>query len=270
MKRRERTTQRYYSATPATIPAPGGNGGYYPNNGANYAPTYGGDWSDVYQARPARPASVAADVAVPGLQALISGLIAGALTLAGGLAFDYPLEYAGAVALAVLAIAWALLLADHRRLLWAVENLTRRDLDGDGATGEPAAAEPARLILEVKHTGTGDKRGLDFHHLGIDAHAFLLWARAALEGQTLAVGAWVGRGRPFSRGQYDALMGELERAGIIRLTDPKNPQSGRELTAPGRAALRACVREYATPTAHDATQAGGVGDPSGGVRYAGQ
>lgn len=270
MKRRERTTQRYYSATPATIPAPGGNGGYYPSNGANYAPTYTGAWDDIYQARPARPASVAADVAVPGLQALISGLIAGALTLAGALAFDYRLEYAGAVALAVLAIAWALLLADHRRLLWAVENLTRRDLDGDGETGKPAAAEPARLVLEVKHTGTGEKRGLDFHHLGIDAYAFLLWARAALEGQTLAVGAWVGRSRPFSRGQYDALMGELERAGIIRLSDPKNPQSGRELTAPGRAALRACVREYATPTAHDPTQAAGVGDPSGGVRYAGQ
>lgn len=71
---------------------------------------------------------------------------------------------------------------------------------------------PARLVLEVKHSG-GERSGFDFLHLGIDQADFLTWARAVLGGQSLAVGQWVGRGRLFTRGQYDALMSELGAGG---------------------------------------------------------
>ena len=171
-----------------------------------------------------------------------TGVVAGAVTLALCVAFGWQMRIAGAVALAVLALAWVWLLVDHRRLLWAVENLTHADVNRDGAIGQ---LEPARLVLEVKHSG-GERSGFDFLHLGIDQADFLTWARAVLDGRSLAVGQWVGRGRLFTRGQYDALMSELERAGIVRAADVRNPQSGRELSPAGRAALRACVREHVT------------------------
>ena len=210
-------------------------------SGARGAVAPADQW-DVYHSEPARAASVASDVAVPALQSLISGVVAGAVTLALCVAFGWQMRIAGAVALAVLALAWVWLLVDHRRLLWAVENLTHADVNRDGAIGQP---EPARLVLEVKHSG-GERSGFDFLHLGIDQADFLTWARAVLGGQSLAVGQWVGRGRLFTRGQYDALMSELERAGIVRAADARNPQSGRELSPAGRAALRACVREHVT------------------------
>ena len=210
-------------------------------SGARGAVAPADQW-DVYHSEPARAASVASDVAVPALQSLISGAVAGAVTLALCVAFGWQMRIAGAVALAVLALAWVWLLVDHRRLLWAVENLTHADVNRDGAIGQP---EPARLVLEVKHSG-GERSGFDFLHLGIDQADFLTWARAVLDGRSLAVGQWVGRGRLFTRGQYDALMSELERAGIVRAADARNPQSGRELSPAGRAALRACVREHVT------------------------
>ena len=210
-------------------------------SGARGAVAPADQW-DVYHSEPARAASVASDVAVPALQSLISGVVAGAVTLALCVAFGWQMRIAGAVALAVLALAWVWLLVDHRRLLWAVENLTHADVNRDGAIGQ---LEPARLVLEVKHSG-GERSGFDFLHLGIDQADFLTWARAVLDGRSLAVGQWVGRGRLFTRGQYDALMSELERAGIVRAADARNPQSGRELSPAGRAALRACVREHVT------------------------
>ena len=221
-------------------------------SGARGAVAPADQW-DVYHSEPARAASVASDVAVPALQSLISGVVAGAVTLALCVAFGWQMRIAGAVALAVLALAWVWLLVDHRRLLWAVENLTHADVNRDGAIGQ---LEPARLVLEVKHSG-GERSGFDFLHLGIDQADFLTWARAVLGGQSLAVGQWVGRGRLFTRGQYDALMSELERAGIVRAADVRNPQSGRELSPAGRAALRACVREHVTGALPTVAYSGG-------------
>lgn len=214
------------------------------------------EWSEASYSEPARAASLASDVGVPALQALISGMVAALLVAVGVMAWGWSWAAVGASGVGVLAITWALLLVDHRRLLWAVENLTSGDLDGDGVVGNP---EPARLVLEVKQE-TSERRGLDFLHLDVDQAIFLTWARAALAGQSLAVAAWVGRGRPFTRGQYEGMLAELERSGIVRLSDARNPQNGRELTGAGRAALRACVHEYAMVTGHTDAHGGGVGE----------
>lgn len=89
---------------------------------------------------PARPANLASDVAVPLLQAAVTGALVGLLALiAGSLArWDVdPLRLWAAVALAVAVVAWLVLLGQTRRLLWAVERLVGLDLDGDGRQGEP-------------------------------------------------------------------------------------------------------------------------------------
>ncbi|RMD63451.1 hypothetical protein D6833_05655 [Candidatus Parcubacteria bacterium] len=53
----------------------------------------------------------------------------------------------------------------------------------------------------------------------------------------LSHGAWTGGAGLFSRSEYDRLMAELERAGIVAWIDPENRTQGRKLTRPGRAAL---------------------------------
>lgn len=91
---------------------------------------------------PARPADVLADVVVPVLQSAITGaVIAGVLVfLAWEVVPDLdgnPLKVWAALALGIGAVAWLLLLADTRRLLWAIEKVTGRDLDGDQLAGPP-------------------------------------------------------------------------------------------------------------------------------------
>jgi hypothetical protein len=185
-------------------------------------------FSEASYSEPSRAASVGADFVVPVLQAVFSGVVALALVRVVA-----SWRVAGVVALVVLAVVWALLLVDHRRLLWAVESLTGVDLDGDERAGQPAS----RLTLEVKQ---GNGKRFDYIPLDVSEETFLTWARAVLGGHTLAVASWVGRGRPFSRGQYDAMMSSLEAAGIVR-----QDSGGRVLSPAGRAALRACVRVYA-------------------------
>jgi hypothetical protein len=91
---------------------------------------------------PARPAGLISDVLVPVLQAAISGGLLAALVvfamseLVPGWDADL-LKVWAITALAITAMAWILLLADSRRLLWASEKVTGIDLDGDGTIGQP-------------------------------------------------------------------------------------------------------------------------------------
>lgn len=93
--------------------------------------------------QPARPAGIVADVLVPMLQAGITGgLLASVVVITIGAVADLDggvlLQAWAGLALAVCAVVWSLLLADTRRLLWAAERLTGRDLNNDGMTGKPA------------------------------------------------------------------------------------------------------------------------------------
>ena len=95
---------------------------------------------------PARPASFAADLLVPLGQAVITGLLLASLVTFAAARLGYGgdlLTWWGGWALAISAVTWAILLGQHRRLLWAVERVTGRDLDGDGKAGKPTE----RLVI---------------------------------------------------------------------------------------------------------------------------
>jgi len=95
---------------------------------------------------PARPASVESDVMVPGAQALATGVALGIIAIPVSIYFQLHWT----TPLTVLAIGtagtWMSLLGAHRKLLWTVETIINRDIDGDGATGNP---KPARVEVEV-------------------------------------------------------------------------------------------------------------------------
>ena len=225
-------------------------------------------WQAVEASEPARAASLASDVAVPILQSAFSGAVASAAAGMGAAWFlgtdpAMAARIAGAAGVAVLGLTWAALLADSRRLLWAIENLTGSDIDGDGVTGEPEPEpEPARLRLDVKHDG-GERAGSwDFLTLPATEADFLTWARAALAGQSIAQSGWTGKAGLFSRSDYDSMLGELERAGLVRWVDPQNKPQGREVSPAGRAALRRLVESHARTHAH----AGGYENAGAGGR----
>jgi len=178
-----------------------------------------------------RVPTVEADVLVPLHQALTTGVfgMAAGAGIATLLFRDWLAAVIGASAgfLVVAGTAWLLLLADHRRLLWDIERAARLE----------TAATDRVLRVEVAHMdATGRLARMQLLNVpGVTEEQLRQFARLALDGRTLAVGAWCGAGKPFTRAQYDALMAELTTAGLVR---DHGGNIGRQLTAAGRAVLR--------------------------------
>lgn len=189
-------------------------------------------FSEFHRETPARPPAVGGDVAVPALQAIISGV---AIFLVG-LAILWPdWQIAAAGGGIVGALAWFLLLSDSRRLLRVVEDVTGVDLDQDGHIGEP---EPPALGVKLR-IDEEEGRVTKYAHLPIDAQRLGQLARGLLGSESFAVASWTGRGKPFSRAEFETLRDWLFRNGYAGWEDPNNRQLGVKFTAKGDALLRA-------------------------------
>ena len=192
--------------------------------------------------QPARAASMESDVWVPAAQAGLAGL-AGSISLCVTVAWSWPWYTPLLAAGCVMCGTWGYLLADHRRLLRSVERVVNRDLDRDGTIGEPAPAvdpEPGPTTIEVT-VPRGQSNSVYFLETDVEPETLRGFCRAVTSGRAgLAVGAWVGAGRPFSRPQYDTLMNELTRAGLV---ENAGGNQGRQLTRAGRHVLARIAEE---------------------------
>ncbi|HFD38520.1 MAG TPA: hypothetical protein ENJ31_01535 [Anaerolineae bacterium] len=190
--------------------------------------------------RPARSASLGADVVVPLVQALITGgLLAGVIAfllwqVAPDLDGDPLAAWAG-LALGISTLAWLVLLGQTRRLLWAVERAIAQDLDGDGAVGKPVPPPPPTIRVEVARE---DGRQVQFVDLPISPRAAGIIARGVLRGQRLSESAWSGRGGVCSRSEFGRFRAVLIERGWAVWRNPQAPAQGIELTAAGRAVFR--------------------------------
>ena len=126
----------------------------------------------------------------------------------------------------VLAVALVLFVAQHRALLWQIESMTGRDLDGDGEIGEPETLSVPVELVDEEH---GKLRRFD-----------LPVGRDDLRNVAYAV---LKNGKPFSRpglagvlsqGKYNRLAKEMEKRGLLA----KKPGNKRVLTVAGKATLR--------------------------------
>lgn len=182
---------------------------------------------------PTHPAGIESDVRVPLFQAVITGLMAGALLVVLGLGLGWGLTWqTPAVVAMVSAFAcWMLFLFDHRSLLRQVERVIMADIDGDGRVGEP---EPETVRVEVQE---GERRWV-FADLPVDLERLRLFARGALSGKPLAQASWTGRGGVFSRGEYQRLLDEMLARGFAVWRNPAAHAQGLDLTGVGRAVLR--------------------------------
>lgn len=220
-----------------------------------------GGYFEASRERPARPMNVESDVVTPLVQALaLGGFVFGAFFV-GGLAFKAPELTMHAACFSGLvsggAFYFVIVLA-NRRLLWVAERLINDDLNGDGHVGRPPAPDgspPPPLELEVVHRNEHGLFSQMFRSplpAGVSEDAFYQFARAVGQGRGLAETGWTGRGKPFSRTSYSDLLDALTQAGLVRWINPSARAQGRELTEPGRRALRRYVAARTHAHANDA------------------
>jgi hypothetical protein len=165
-----------------------------------------------------RQGTLEADVLVPAGQALVIGLA----VILGGLGAGFPLALwqswpvrwvlVGAFGLGLTSTAGAaiILVADHRRLLWAIEERLHVDLDGDHVAGDAADGDGERPFIYVRNVKR-DKRQVS----SSDFRAFL---RGAYNGKGTTWRSWKGErlpsGRKVTRQQWEDYTGRLLRAGV--------------------------------------------------------
>jgi hypothetical protein len=204
--------------------------------GAEQAITAGAEYE---RKRPVRDASLESDVAVPGLQAVITGVAVG---LAGGTAsavFGWPKPWLIALGLVggTTALTWLVLLRAHRDLLWEIERVIGTDLDRDGDVGKPdqraVVGEPEPRVTRVEITDRDNKR-IRYVDLPLSDGEIERVARAVL----VAKGSFSQRGLSdiLSQEQYSETYDSMLEGGLLRYKG-KSARAGVELTGAGRAFL---------------------------------
>jgi hypothetical protein len=220
------------------------------NYGSDFRPGRGGPWdewrpyqeasgipgdiAELTRERPARGMTWQGDFLVPLAWSAVSGFFALTGSLSLTLAFHWPVDGAIVFSLAAGFLAaggvWAWRLTTHSRSMWDIERIINRDLDGDGAVGQPVTRVEVTM---PKPGGGGSMHFIDI--AGVEADDLQAFFRAVGAGGSLTVGSWAGAGKPFTRPQYDALMAKLEGAGLI---ENRGGNVGRVLSKSGRAVFK--------------------------------
>lgn len=187
---------------------------------------------------PARPASLRSDVAVPLLQAFISGgLLAGIVVFL--IAQIWPsvedlISWWFALSLFLTAVFWLGLLADSRRLLWAVERWFEVDLDRDSYIGSPA-----RRTLEVNLRDGHHHELVGAAELKMDDKNLIRFAQGLHGGRKLTEGEW-GNDSAFPSGinEFRRVRSRLLQRKLIEPIYPGRTNSPFQLTRGGKAFVR--------------------------------
>jgi len=200
------------------------------------------NWREVRFEQPARAASVAADVQVPALQAVITGAFVGAGCFIGALWLTlhnrwgwYIPPAAGALAwLATAGLMWSNLLTDSRALLRRVESYIGRDLDRDGKVGPPETVSIRVETIDPEQKQTtydilNHRDELTRIFQALDAGRIARISRPEIIG--LGISDYTAR----------AILAELKNGAFIDY--PNGPTAGAELTSRGRALARKIARE---------------------------
>lgn len=204
------------------------------------APQAHGQTMTAIRQTPVRGQNLEADLATPFLQAIATGLFVALLGLYLAWVREGFLWHQGLIAGVVAAgLYWALALIWNRKLLWLVEEVIQQDITGDGEIGQPAPPPPTTLEVIHKSEDNQVKRMLRFDLPdGLTEADIADLARGVLvEHRGLSESAWTGKGKPFSKPKFKALLDTLTAAGLVRWVDDNNHAQGRELTGQGRRAL---------------------------------
>jgi len=195
--------------------------------------------ADYERRRPARDASVEADVLTPALQSLITGCVTGICFGATAKLMEWgsPLVTGMTAGAGVLSIAWVVLLREQRSLLWEVERIIGADLDGDGDVGAPPTntERPPQLrqVEVTEHRGSNKSiRYIDLPDSVTDDDL------AKIAQRVLRLGySFTRRDLEIEPDDYSILSDRMLEGGLLRRKG-RTKQSGLELTGAGRAFLK--------------------------------
>jgi len=185
-----------------------------------------------------RNASVESAVVVPLLLTAISGTLIG-LPLGVVAAFipGAPWWIALVVAYGIVTpVIWALLAFPHLRALWAIEEITGLDLDGDGEAGKPVQQT---FMIEV--TTRGSIKRIPFP--GQPAR-FACLVKGLLAGAPLTEKKWTPASKLYSKPTLRRIRAILLEAGYWKWNNPLFHFTGGCLTDPGRDALEEWLNTY--------------------------
>jgi len=194
----------------------------------------------IYQQEPSkRPITMETDAWLPAMQGVLVGgawaLVVGLVTLAGVVWWVVPWWVPLFAMVGVFAVVFATELTatirERRELLWKREEREGRDLDGDGAVGQP---ERQTLTVELVTRHAGGQR-IQVIDLGIEAEKATALAKGIIAGRSFSEVEWTGSGGSFSKKEFRTLRGELLERGLLEWRNGAAPAQGVVLTAPGRA-----------------------------------
>ncbi len=208
--------------------------------------------SSYQRKRPARTASIESDVIVPGLQATITGILAGGIV--AGVAIMRRSEFAAVIGLigcaAIWGIAWLWLLHEHRQLLWEVESIIGADLNGDGQVGQPPQP-PTTVRVDITNKPSTTEEHLNFFELPIDRSKMSAIARSILGGVPFSESELVGNHKLLSGPKFRELQDVLVDRGMLRWRNDDNHRQGVMVTRGGLAMFQAFADDP-TPLPHAA------------------
>ena len=220
--------------------SPGMMGGGLGNIGGLQIPQTGATEHTIE--RPVRAPEMGADVGVPLATAFVTGVMIAAPTFTILMALEFTtgdsLTYSAIVGMIGIVGMWFKKMGTFDSLLWFVESVTHTDINQDAHVGPPPA-EPIRLDITTKKDKDGYQMIRPWLPEGVGAELFYQWANQVTTGiATPARRNWVGKGKPFTEGQYTEMVNNLIDANVMQESG-----KGHILTAGGHHALKAALRE---------------------------
>ena len=176
------------------------------------------------------------------LLSFFSGVILGLSVMIIAAIARAPLFWAwGAGAFSVtIAVAWVIFLLRWFGLTAPIERTT--------TVYEQATAMPEVVRVELTSEDRKQKQYVD---LPTTPDKLALFCRGVMGGRPISLREWAGAGKPFSQNEYQDMINVMISKGWLRWKVEGHPQQGVELTAPGRAVVRAFGGNSPTPTVND-------------------
>lgn len=193
-----------------------------------------------YRSTPQRTSTMESDVLVPLAQSAVWSILAALPTIPIAFWLRYEWYFPVVIASASLLASWVSAMRKSESSLSLVEEFSYTPNDTDAL---PVCSSRARknIQLEIKDKSENYGASLKIVDLpeSISDVVFHEFCGDILAGKSLARKDWVGDGKTFSRDQYDELIVAMAGSGLICSV----PGKGKKLTAGGKGAIRAMIRE---------------------------
>ncbi|MCW4004959.1 MAG: hypothetical protein NWE95_13730 [Candidatus Bathyarchaeota archaeon] len=172
-------------------------------------------------------------VLIPGLQAIITGILAGGAI--GSLAWlvDYtnPWRVWLFGTFSAQALSWTAAIFRWMAIIHTLESWSPNNDQASSVTNTTTNVETLRLAV------TQDNR-IQIFNLNIDPQRIYQAAALVTDGASFTERDLTGSGRPLSQSEFRQLRDELIRRGFLHWRNPAEPRQGTELTAAGRHLFR--------------------------------